>query len=246
MPVRTNYSDGHPCWVDYAASDPARSRDFYRDLFNWSFDEPESSAGYRMARLGGEIVAGFGRAPAGRAMWTTYLASGDVGATAALLTARGGTVLLGPVAAGDDGRLLLAADPLGVVVGFWEGHAAQRVLLVDEPGATCRHDLWAPTGLHDRLRAWYDGLSRVAPVIPPAGAAPQWVPCFQVGDCMAATLAAVQAGARVAGPPLRSDGEERILLRDPWQEWFAIVQKDPSSQAAKGFASVDDQMRVPE
>ncbi|WP_328854911.1 VOC family protein [Microbispora hainanensis] len=225
MPRRETYAQGSPCWVDYMAADPEGARDFYAALFGWTFDEPEEY-GYRLARRAGEVVGGFGQVPPGRgltATWNTYLAAKDADAVAARVKELGGAVVLGPLPAGENGRFLFAVDTTGASVGFWQGHWAEGIVVVDECGATCGHELRVadPGG----ARAFYAGLfgEQAAPGRElrgvPAGASPQWVSYFLVDDVHSAALAAQRAGGGVA--EAADDGREAVL-RDPWGALFGV------------------------
>ncbi|MGW5262789.1 VOC family protein [Microbispora sp. NPDC004025] len=239
MPRRETYAQGAPCWVDYMAADPEGARDFYAGLFRWTFDEPEEY-GYRLARRGGEVVGGFGRVPQGRGMtaaWNTYLAAKDAEAVAGRVAALGGTVVFGPLGAGANGRFLFAVDPAGASVGFWQGHWAEGIVLVDESGATCGHELW--TADPAAARVFYAGLfgqetppGRDVRGMPPGqevrgtphGASPQWVSYFLVDDVPSAASAAERAGGSVAGQG--HDGREAVL-RDPWGALFGVRDGRP-------------------
>ncbi|MCX5304635.1 VOC family protein [Streptomyces sp. NBC_00160] len=157
MPRRTSYQPGVPCWVDCITPDLTGAQRFYGALFGWEFTDEGGS--YRLASLDGELIGGLGTAPPGRwsgAAWNVYLATKDADRTRADVEDRGGTVVMGPVPAGEDGRLFLAVDPQGAPVGFWEGHHAQGVVLADEAGAVCGHDLVVPRA--DAAERFYGGL----------------------------------------------------------------------------------------
>ncbi|WP_169947391.1 VOC family protein [Microbispora sp. H11081] len=245
MPRRETYAQGGPCWVDYMAADPEGARDFYAGLFGWTFDAPEEY-GYRLARRGGEVVGGFGRVPEGRGMpaaWNTYLAAKDAEAVAGRVAALGGTVVFGPLGAGANGRFLFAVDPAGATVGFWQGHWAEGIVLVDEPGATCGHELWAADPA--AARVFYSGLfgpglfgsGLFGEETPPGwdvrgtphAASPQWLSYFLVDDVPAAALAAERAGGGVAGQD--HEGGEAVL-RDPWGALFGV--RDGRRRSAGG------------
>ncbi|GLX07238.1 VOC family protein [Microbispora sp. NBRC 16548] len=235
MPRRETYAQGSPCWVDYMAADPEGARDFYASLFGWTFDEPEEY-GYRLARQAGEVVGGFGRVPPGRGLtptWNTYLAAKDADAVAGRVTELGGTVVFGPLGAGEDGRFLFAVDATGASVGFWQGHWAEGIVLVDEYGATCGHELWAADPA--AAGAFYTGLFGEEPAHGrevrgvPHGVSPQWVSYFLVDDVPSAAVAAERAGGRVA--EVWDDGRAAVV-RDPWGALFGV--RDGRSRSADG------------
>ncbi|MEU8271883.1 VOC family protein [Sphaerisporangium sp. NPDC049002] len=221
MPIHEHYEPGSPCWVDYAALDPEGARAFYGELFGWGFKE---TGGYEFIHLGDEVVGGFGRVPPGRALpasWNTYLATSDADAVAGRVRGLGGTVVFGPVDAGHDGRLLFAVDPSGAAVGFWQGRWETGIVVVDEPGTWCRHELWADDVAF--ADAFYGQLFD-APAPPRAtwgprsGLAPLWVTFFGAGDCPAALTAAERLGATITaqhGPA--------TILHDPWGALFALT-----------------------
>ncbi|WP_218917324.1 VOC family protein [Luteipulveratus mongoliensis] len=121
--------------------DPSAAEEFYGALLGWNFDEANPD-GYRVARLGGQRVAGIGQAPAmlDRGAWATYVLVADVEATVAAVVAAGGGVLFGPT--GGDERTALLADPSGAPFGVRQGRTPLVADLVDVPGA------WQMSSLH--------------------------------------------------------------------------------------------------
>jgi len=159
----SNYPAGVPCWVDTFQPDPETAARFYGPLLGWTFDEPVAMPSglvgeYRPARSGGHLVAGVGQAPAGfpSAVWTTYVAVDDVDETAARADAAGGGRIVGPTAHGEDGRVALLTDPVGVAFGIWQAGAREGAGQVNEPGS------WTMSSLHtpapDRSEAFYGQL----------------------------------------------------------------------------------------
>ena len=149
MSTISSYPAGVPCWVDTFQPDPAAAAQFYGPLLGWTFDTPvtmpSGMAGeYLTARRGGRLVAGIGQAPAAleSAVWTTYIAVDDVDETAARVDAAGGSHILGPTAAGGDGRMAVLTDPAGVAFGIWQAGARQCAERVNEPGS------WTMSALH--------------------------------------------------------------------------------------------------
>ncbi|MDQ6649214.1 MAG: VOC family protein [Actinomycetota bacterium] len=147
MAEMTSYAAGTPCWIDLATPDMAAAREFYGELLGWEFDEgPPESGGYTMATLRGRNVAGLmaqnpqAEQPAPPS-WTTYLASGDVGATAAAVGAAGGTVLMGPDEVMDQGSLLVWTDPSGALAGAWQPGRHTGAQLANEPGSFIWNEL---------------------------------------------------------------------------------------------------------
>ena len=146
----TGYDEGTPCWVDLMAPDLDQAKEFYADLFGWSYQDADhqssdyqaggyQTAGYQTATLRGLAVAGLGmQSPEqrrGRAGWTTYLWSDDVDAAAERVGAAGGLVRVAPGEVPGAGRTALAADPTDAVFGIWQGAGHRGAQLANEPGA---------------------------------------------------------------------------------------------------------------
>ncbi len=108
--------------------------------------------------------------------WNVYLASKDLDHTRTEVGVLGGRVVMGPVPAGEDGRLCLAVDPSGAAVGFWEGGRDEGVVLVDEPGALCACELH--TARPDAAEEFYGGLYGDVPLVIRPSSRTGWVPFF--------------------------------------------------------------------
>ncbi|MER5438161.1 VOC family protein [Streptomyces sp. NPDC002790] len=136
---------GTPCWVSLMVHDMAATQEFYGALFGWEFRPgPQQLGPYARALLNGREVAGIGQLPPGRQLpiaWTPYMASDDVDATAETVRHCGGTVGVGPLDAGEAGRLAIGSDPAGAVFGIWQaaGHVGSAVTGV--PGAMAWNEL---------------------------------------------------------------------------------------------------------
>lgn len=185
--------------------------------------------------LDGEVIGGFGAAPAGLpplAAWNVYLATEDADHCCTRVGLLGGRVVMPPVPAGENGRLLLAVDPSGVTVGFWEGARAEGVVLADEPGAICGHELRVPSAT--RAEDFYGSLFgyRLGPegeftldgvpharVVESDQGRPCWLPHFGAADPAETVRQAVGLGARLVRP----GREQPPVLRDPWGAEFGVV-----------------------
>ncbi|WP_254879107.1 VOC family protein [Streptomyces sp. NA04227] len=104
--------------------DLAGIQNFYGSLFGWEFEPgPEQLGPYARALLDGKDVAGIGQLPPERHLpvaWTPYLATEDTDRTAETIRLCGGTVGVGPLDAGEAGRLAIASDTAGAVFGIWQ------------------------------------------------------------------------------------------------------------------------------
>lgn len=134
---------GTPCWIESWQPDPDRAGAFYEALFGWRLD-PVAPGGRRVARLADRAVGAISQAPGDlpTGVWTTHVSVADADAAVKLAVGAGGSVLMPPTDAGEDGRLALVIDPGGVVVGVWQAGALAGAEAVDVSGA------WAMSSLH--------------------------------------------------------------------------------------------------
>jgi uncharacterized protein len=129
MPIRQTPVLGAPCWIDLMTTDPARSTDFYGQLFGWTAEEPNAEfGGYFNFRKNGVLVAGCmgamngapqpGSGPA--STWSVYLASADTGKTIDVAIRDGGQVLAPAMEVGDLGVMAILTDSGGAGIGVWQ------------------------------------------------------------------------------------------------------------------------------
>ncbi len=136
MPEMTAYTPGTPCWVDVSSDNVAASAAFYSGLFGWDAMEVPDGGGYTMFLQGGKAVAAAGvNQSGGPAAWSTYIATDDADATAAKITAAGGSLMIDVMDVFDAGRMAFALDPQGVLFGIWESGTHKGAQLVNEPFA---------------------------------------------------------------------------------------------------------------
>ncbi|WP_305092328.1 VOC family protein [Prescottella sp. R16] len=145
MPTRGTAPAGAPCWIDLQTSDVDRAATFYDALFGWTHETsgPEYG-GYVMFSTSGAPVAGMMPAQPGNPyvnVWTTYLATPDVDATARSVAAAGGNVLMEPMTVPDAGRMAMFLDASGGVIGAWQPGEHPGFVTVGEAGAPAWFEL---------------------------------------------------------------------------------------------------------
>jgi predicted enzyme related to lactoylglutathione lyase len=243
---------GTPCWASLMAQRADRAQDFYGGLFGWEFTPgPHQLGRYVLAELAGRRVAGIGEGadePHRPVAWTTMFAADDVDQAAELVRERGGTVGIGPLDAGDEGRLAIAVDPSGAVFGIWQGKRLPGADLTGEPGTVAWYELvtqeaalvakfyqavfgfgTAPArdGEADRVLLTVDGR-------PMAGVrglgrrlsrerGAHWMTYFEVADVSAVAARAAELGGRVVEPPRDSHYGRMATLADPEGAVFAVI-----------------------
>ncbi|MFJ9175713.1 VOC family protein [Streptomyces sp. NPDC102360] len=136
---------GTPCWVSLMVHGMAATQEFYGALFGWEFRPgPQQLGPYARALLNGKEVAGIGQLPPDRQLpiaWTPYMASDDVDATAETVRHCGGTVGVGPLDAGEAGRMAIGSDPAGAVFGIWQAAEHGGSAVTGVPGAMAWNEL---------------------------------------------------------------------------------------------------------
>jgi predicted enzyme related to lactoylglutathione lyase len=112
-------------WFEINSTDPARSREFYTQLFDWSAEAPPELGGYTLIDTGAPaetVGGGIGAAdpnglPPGILM---YVRVDDLAKTLARAEELGGSTLQPPTALpADSGSVAVLADPDGYAVGLW-------------------------------------------------------------------------------------------------------------------------------
>jgi len=141
LPTRDEaWPNGTPCWIDLMVTDAAAARQFYSSLFGWDIlDGPPEAGGYLMCMINGRAVTAISPKPQENPfpnVWSTYLASDDLDATAARAKAAGSTFMMEPMDVMTAGRLGFAMDPTGAPYGIWQAGDHKGVAVYNEPADT--------------------------------------------------------------------------------------------------------------
>jgi predicted enzyme related to lactoylglutathione lyase len=254
MTDRTSYAPGTPSWVDVSSPDTDASAAFYGGLFGWTATDPdEAGGGYRMLMIGDKFVAGLGplQPDSGPPSWTTHVTVADADATAAAITAAGGTVIVPPMDVMDAGRMAIAFDVAGAAFAIWQPNMHIGAQLVNEENTFCWNELNLRGGT-DASAAFYGavfgwtsrssdmgegmtyteflvgedsiaGMMELPPDVP-AEVPPHWLTYFTVADCDAAAARVVELGGAVAAPPMTAGPGRFAVCADPFDAVFAVMQ----------------------
>ncbi|MEU1280014.1 VOC family protein [Streptomyces sp. NPDC005805] len=255
MTEATRHTPGTPCWVSLMVHGIDATQEFYGALFGWEFAPgPQQLGPYVRAMIDGREVAGIGRLPADRDLpvaWTPYLATDDADATAEAVRSCGGTVGVGPLDAGDAGRMVIGSDPSGAVLGIWQaaGHRGTAVhgahgtpvwneLVTREASAVAKF-YQAVLGIETRPAGapGEDLLTLLVggrPVGSVRGAGrelsrergPHWMTWFEVRDTDAAARAVEELGGRVVRPPGPGPAGREAVVADPEGAVFTVVRRE--------------------
>jgi predicted enzyme related to lactoylglutathione lyase len=106
-------------WNENLSTDPARTRDFYQQVFGYTYEEPQGMTlpEYAVCKVGEDMVGGIGRQPdmipkGTPSFWNPYFVVTDTDAAAAKIGELGGQVVVPPQDA-PFGRFAVARDKGG-------------------------------------------------------------------------------------------------------------------------------------
>jgi predicted enzyme related to lactoylglutathione lyase len=254
--VTVNQPTGTPTWIDLAVPDLGRAMEFYGAVFGWEFDVGlEHTGRYTMCLLDGRPVAAIAPNPDPDATdfwWNVYFATDDCDGTAARIIEAGGTLIQAPMDVMDQGRLVIAEDPVGAQFGLWQGRSLVGAQVVNEPNSLLRNDL--VTATPDPARAFYvavfdfsldanpdlpgldftflrrsDGHEIGGIVGDPAAVTASWGTLFEVEDTDATVTRVIGAGGTSTTPSDFVYG--RIAeVTDPFGARFSVGSRPSHSQ----------------
>lgn len=252
MTEATRPTPGAPCWVSLLVHGVDASKKFYGALFGWEFAPgPDSLGPYVRALIDGKEVAGIGRRPISRRLpvaWTTYMATENADATAEAIRSACGTVGVGPLDAGDAGRLIIGSDPGGAIFGVWQPRAYQgtakygthgtptwNALLTSRTSAVSKfyqavfgYDAEVSEAELDQVTLRLDGrpvagLHGVGQDLSPDRGS-YWMTFFEVEDTDETTRRVVELGGQVVRPPRDRARGRLATVADPEGAVFTIVR----------------------
>src|SRR5436190_19035259 len=148
MSQARTYPAGVTSWIDVEHTDLEAAMAFYGGLLGWTFNDatpPGATNRYLIAQLDGQDVAGMGlpTQPSHHAAWNTYVATDDIEATVAAVTAAGGQVLGPPADVDDSVRVATVTDDAGVELRLCQAGRRLGAQLTNAPGTWNFSDLWA-------------------------------------------------------------------------------------------------------
>lgn len=244
---------GTPCWVSLIVHGLDTTQNFYAELFGWEFGPgPEQLGPYVRALIDGEEVAGIGQLSPDRHLpiaWTTYLATDDADLTAEAIRACGGTVGVGPLDAGEAGRMAIASDPGGAVFGIWQAGRHIGTSTAGAPGMPVWNELvtretatvakfyqavfgyateavvsadfdYQTLHLNGRPVASLHGVGHGLP----RDRGPHWMTYFEVADTDEAAQRVVELGGHILQAPREGASGRVATVADPEGAAFTIVR----------------------
>jgi uncharacterized protein len=245
---RTSYTAGTFCWVDLVSVDQDASKAFYTALFGWDYQDFPTGDGafYSVAQLEGKAVAAIVPLPDPSVPphWNCYVSVENADAAAARAQELGATVVQPAGDVGDSGRLAVIQDPQGALLSVWEPREHFGAGLVNVPGALSWNDLLTPdveasARFYRDLFGWQideipgaegqywsiaNGEIKNGGLMPaPPGGHPAWNLYFGVDDAEATAALAGRLGAQTVMGPMDVPGGRFVVLRDPQNAVFSVV-----------------------
>jgi uncharacterized protein len=249
---------GTPIWTDLGSPDPAASASFYGQLFGWeSQDLGEEAGHYTFFTSDGKVVAAVGphMSEGQPTVWTTYIATDDVEATARKVTEAGGQVLVPPMAVMDQGSMAIFTDSAGAAFAVWQPAKMLGAEKFNQPVSMSWNELstrdvdaakrfypavfgWGvqsnamPQG--GEYIEWQVGGKSVAGGTPmnehmPPQVPSFWLVYFAVANADATVAKAQELGATLSAGPYDIPQGRFAILSDPQGATFAIIQLSGAS-----------------
>jgi predicted enzyme related to lactoylglutathione lyase len=250
-------SQGTFVWYELATTNGEAAVDFYRTVVGWKTqDSGMPGVRYTIVSAGEARVGGImamqaeGCGPDAQPGWVGYIAVDDVDASAARVTAKGGTIRRAPDEIPGIGRFAIAADPHGAAFMLFkpaQGEAPPRPP-VGTPGTVGWHELHAGDGqaafaFYSDLFGWQkDQAMDMGPMgtyqlfkagaepiggmmtKPPHMPQPFWLYYFVVEALDAAHAGVTANGGEVLHGPMEVPGGSWIIqCCDPQGVMFALV-----------------------
>lgn len=248
---------GEPIWLELASSAAERSTAFYGGLFGWTADASDSLDGATTLRLGGRLVARL--VPMPDDGWIVYLKVLDAGAAAAAAESNGGQIEVGPAVIDDRGVLVIATDPSGARVGFWQPGTHPGFEADNVPGAPAWFELHtldfaAAVPFYQRAAGWQpvsmgdsDEFRMVVHGEPGTARAgiydatrddldneSAWMPYFAVADVDASAARIRELGGALLDHPVDTPYGRVVHATDPLGTLFTVVQRPESGLSPSG------------
>ncbi|MFV0359281.1 VOC family protein [Tropicimonas sp.] len=130
-------------WSELMTNDPARAIEYYTSVCGWSFESlPMDEGSYHVAIAHGRPVAGITDMKSADGVddvpsqWFTYVAVDDVDDAMKETRRSGGAVLRKPFDVPEVGRIAIARDPAGAVIGLIHPVFPTDELVAADPGIT--------------------------------------------------------------------------------------------------------------
>ena len=253
-PATGVHHQGKFVWYDLLTNDVTVARDFYGELFGWSFKE---QGRYTVVLNNNQAIGGIVEIRAKddkehAARWLASLSVPDVDQAADFVQKSGGIIHEGPVEMKNRGRGVLVSDPQGAQVLLLHSLGGDPADMEPPIGSWLWVELWSKTpeasvAFYEELGGynavegeigywflWHDKWRAGIRQIPFDGMEIRWTPTVRVTDTELISERAEKLGGRVLVQPREASiGGSVALIEDP-VGGLLIVQYWPGQSSAAG------------
>ncbi|MCU1263231.1 MAG: Glyoxalase/bleomycin resistance protein/dioxygenase, partial [Bryobacterales bacterium] len=122
MPAIESYAPGSFCWAELATSDAEAAKQFYSQMFGWTWtDSPTPGGVYTTFEVDGNPAAAvYAGQPGVPSHWAVYFTAENVDETAAKVAALGGKLVMAPFDVMEHGRMAIVQDSQGASFCLWQ------------------------------------------------------------------------------------------------------------------------------
>ena len=256
-----SYQPGDFVWSELASSDPAASKQFYCDMFGWTYMDAQMPQGvYTIFRCEGEDAAAMYQAPAGmRSSWGVYFNAPELDTTTEKAKDLGATIIMPPTALGAPGNMSIVRDPQGAFLSLWKAKGNIGATYNGQYGRVVWPELGTPhpaasAAFYSALFGWKTkpesgfetgeyfewvnhGVS-LGGMMPMRGEMwkgipPHWMIYVTVADCDERAAHAASLGAKLHVPPRDIPNTGRFsVIEDKYGAVFSIIQMTHQHAAA--------------
>jgi uncharacterized protein len=177
MQETPQYAPGTFCWVELGTSDGEAAKNFYTQLFDWSFVDNPIGPGmvYTILKQDGKDVGALYKMPEEMTKqgipphWLSYVSVNNADETAEKAKSLGGTLLKEPFDVFDLGRMAVVQDPTGAVFALWQAKTNKGAGVVNVPNSLCWNELatkdTAKAGdFYSNLFGWGKNVQQMGPM----------------------------------------------------------------------------------
>lgn len=253
------YPHGLFCWADVSVPDVVAGAGFYSALFGWDAKETDGgSVPYTMFTRDGLAIAGIGPLTTEQQragwppIWSSYVLVEDVEPIAARAGELGASLLMDPFTVQGAGRMFVASDPVGAVIGFWEAGEHGGAGVFNQAGAMCWNelacrDVEAAGEFYTALLDWktetltFGGIDYTTVLVgdrPNGGiyhmggdledSPPHWFVWYGVDNIDASAALVSRLGGEIDRAPYDAPFGRAAMVSDPQGASFGILQIPPA------------------
>lgn len=117
---------GEFCWNELMTSDVNKAKDFYKNLFGWTYEDNNmGDFTYTMFKAGERNIGGMVQTPPGYenqipSHWMGYVLVDNIDDSVKKAQTLGATIKVPVTTAGDYGRFSIIIDPTGAHIALWQ------------------------------------------------------------------------------------------------------------------------------